>query len=773
MSQKTEVVITARDDTRAAIASAQRGLQSLSASAAGLKNSFAFLGSVGGLAGLIGGAGLASTVSTAINDLDKLNESAERLGVSVEDLSALNFAGKLSGVEFEDMTAALSKLSVKMKDAADGGKESGKLFEALGINVTDASGRLKSADAVFAEVADSFAGMEDGAGKTAIAVEAFGKSGSKLVPLLNEGAAGLEKMRKEGEQLGAVIDGKLSKQAAEFNDNLDRLKTVSSAAGIAIASELLPWLTKLSEEFLIGIKNADGFGNALLAYGTINPFKNTAENLTAVRGEIAKMEADLKDYGYIDEQRYNRKKTQLEYLKGIQLNEALANSAGNYGNEGRGATQSQAKREAPSLSDPDKPKKTGGGGSARAQADDAARLLESLREKIALNEADLQSTGKMTAAEKEAAKVKHLLETGTLKATGAQREAIFASLESLSVLEKSLAAQEEYRKALEGQESANLKSRQALIEQTEAAQKASDLYGLSASQINTVTESYLEEAIAMASLNGAYPEHIAFLEEELAMRKELGAALEDGDLKALLAGTKSAQEAARAAKVSTLDRALAAGKIDPKQYQEALEQIKGNVSELDEFTVSAARNMQSAFADFLFDPFAEGIDQMGYKFAQTVQRMAAEALAANLMKSLLGDYATGGKTGDNGILGGLVKSAGSFNWAGLFSFADGGIMTNAGAVPLRKYAGGGIANSPQMALFGEGDRPEAFVPLPDGRRIPVAMQGGGGSAQPQNIRIVNAFDNSVIGDYLGSSAGEKIIMNAVQRNAGAFRQALA
>ncbi|MGE3875784.1 MAG: hypothetical protein AB7F74_22755 [Parvibaculaceae bacterium] len=54
-------------------------------------------------------------------------------------------------------------------------------------------------------------------------------------------------------------------------------------------------------------------------------------------------------------------------------------------------------------------------------------------------------------------------------------------------------------------------------------------------------------------------------------------------------------------------------------------------------------------------------------------------------------------------------------------FANGGIMTNRGPVPLRSYAGGGIANSPQLAMYGEGSRPEAFVPLPDGRAIPVKL----------------------------------------------------
>lgn len=63
---------------------------------------------------------------------------------------------------------------------------------------------------------------------------------------------------------------------------------------------------------------------------------------------------------------------------------------------------------------------------------------------------------------------------------------------------------------------------------------------------------------------------------------------------------------------------------------------------------------------------------------------------------------------------------------GIGPFANGGIMTSEGPMPLRRYARGGVANSPQLAMFGEGAMPEAYVPLPDGRSIPVTMQGGGG-----------------------------------------------
>lgn len=71
---------------------------------------------------------------------------------------------------------------------------------------------------------------------------------------------------------------------------------------------------------------------------------------------------------------------------------------------------------------------------------------------------------------------------------------------------------------------------------------------------------------------------------------------------------------------------------------------------------------------------------------------------------------------------------------GVAPFATGGIMTPQGPVPLRSYARGGVAMAPQAAIFGEGSTPEAFVPLPDGRRIPVALRqypgipGGPGAA---------------------------------------------
>ena len=71
--------------------------------------------------------------------------------------------------------------------------------------------------------------------------------------------------------------------------------------------------------------------------------------------------------------------------------------------------------------------------------------------------------------------------------------------------------------------------------------------------------------------------------------------------------------------------------------------------------------------------------------------------------------------------GGIMEGVGSH--MPVSAFANGGVM---GGLPVHQYAIGGIARTPQLAVFGEGRGAEAFVPLPDGKSIPVKMDGSSG-----------------------------------------------
>lgn len=106
-----------------------------------------------------------------------------------------------------------------------------------------------------------------------------------------------------------------------------------------------------------------------------------------------------------------------------------------------------------------------------------------------------------------------------------------------------------------------------------------------------------------------------------------------------------------------------------------------------------------------------------------------------------------------------------------FFFANGGIMTANGPVPLNFYSRGGVANSPQLSVHGEGSMPEAYVPLPDGRSIPVTLQGGGGGGTTiiiENIDARGATDPQMVKKQVqdGIREAAPIIVEAARGKAG-------
>lgn len=322
---KTTITITARDDTRAALDRIRNSFAGINAAASRLT----LIGPA--LAGAFSGAAITAGIKSVIDGADQLQKASQKYGIAVEQLSALKYAGALADVSLEAIGTGLKKLSVNMADTAAGTGEAKDAFKALGISVTEAGGGLKSSDQVLGELADKFAGMEDGAGKTALAVKIFGRAGADLIPLLNQGSKGLADMKAEAEQLGAIVGGDLARASEQFNDNMTRLGKSAEAFKIALAQELLPTLNQFVEQLIIGRKHAGGFWEAIKNFGTINPFKNHQENLRTYADDLAKIERRLQfaigaDERAALEKDATRLRQRIGYLKEIAQLEALAGS---------------------------------------------------------------------------------------------------------------------------------------------------------------------------------------------------------------------------------------------------------------------------------------------------------------------------------------------------------------------------------------------------------------------------------------------------------------
>jgi len=215
------------------------GLKGLAGAAGGLS------GALGSLVPLATGAGLAAMAKGAIDAADNMNDLSQKTGVSVESLSKFQQAANASGTSIEGVGGAMIKLN---KGLAAGTGPAADALKALGLSATDASGKLKTTDAVMLEVADKFAKMPDGAGKTALALQLFGKAGADMIPLLNGGSKAIT-------DLSATMTGAFAKGADSLNDKLAALQGKLLGLGVNIGTALMPLLNVVTD-LVLNLANA-------------------------------------------------------------------------------------------------------------------------------------------------------------------------------------------------------------------------------------------------------------------------------------------------------------------------------------------------------------------------------------------------------------------------------------------------------------------------------------------------------------------------------------
>ena len=142
--------------------------------------------------------------------------------------------------------------------------------------------------------------------------------------------------------------------------------------------------------------------------------------------------------------------------------------------------------------------------------------------------------------------------------------------------------------------------------------------------------------------------------------------------------------------------------------QETLENAKSSTEGL--------KDAQQFFADGATNAFT-GIITGAKSAKEAIRDLAASFAEAGIKALLMGQGPLAGLFGTSSPGGGLGGLFGGL--FGSFKFAEGGVMTPSGPRHLARYAGGGVSD--KAAIFGEAG-PEAAVPLPDGRRIPVNLR---------------------------------------------------
>lgn len=530
----------------------------------------------------------------------------------------------------------------------------------------------------FKQLADIFVAIEEPETRAAVAAEALGKAWAGSAAGLSEGGKGFDALVQKGKALSGVTEESVAR-AAELNAKLDILKARASGAATELVNGMVPALTRVAED----MENAAQSGGVLAG-------------ILAGLGSALKQVFSGMEYG------------QSNFSKSQQIKDL---------EEKIGELQGKA----------DRAKKAGGGiindlvfgkpGEFDQQIAVAKNQIEALKKfgKESVGAKPGEEAAKKPPSD---AAIKGFLGGGS-KGGSKAGKAIDDGARLVEQLRDQIRAQQELTE----------------VEKLELA--------IADGKYKTASAANLAIARGYAETLDAIKANKAALEEEAEVSKKRLDVFAEGAR--VFESVRTPAEALEA-ELSRLLELMDAGAISLETFGRAASKAGEEMQRLDakteetndllnEFAKSAAQNIQTALADFLFDPFAEGMDGMVKRFGDAIKRMIAEAVAADLAKRLFGDL--GGK-GGSGQLGGWVGDGLGWLSKVLPSFAVG-----TDYVPHDMFA---KIHRGEAVLTKEENSARAS----GGHSIVVNLSMAGGSSSADARRAGGAIGREILGAIAGA-----------------------
>lgn len=211
----------------------------------------AFGGSMAAVGAAITGPIILAT-KTFMEFGDSVQKASLRAGISAEAMSELKYAAERAGAEMSDVEAAFRGMARTMDDAKMGLKTSVDAYDKLGLKVADLE--RKNPEERFLLIADALSRIQDPTQRAASAMEIFGKSGTKLMPMLADGAVGIEKLRARAQELGLTMSQEDADAAAKLTDIFADLKDSLRGVALQIGSAVAPTLQEFATRAIDAVK---------------------------------------------------------------------------------------------------------------------------------------------------------------------------------------------------------------------------------------------------------------------------------------------------------------------------------------------------------------------------------------------------------------------------------------------------------------------------------------------------------------------------------------
>jgi hypothetical protein len=227
------------------------------ASSAGISAGVLKAGLVGGVTAA--GAAIAAFGANSIDAFFDLGQEVLRFqrlsGTTAEEASALVAAADDMGLSTETTAKNVYQLARRLETTAPKLAEFGIQAQVGADGNTDMAATLLS-------VADAYVATADPARRAALLNAAFGRSGAEMIPLLEQGAAGIRALYESAEETGQILSQDEVDKAEDYRLAVDNLHDTVNEFALSIGSTLVPALTRVVDGLAGFIEKVGGLDGA-------------------------------------------------------------------------------------------------------------------------------------------------------------------------------------------------------------------------------------------------------------------------------------------------------------------------------------------------------------------------------------------------------------------------------------------------------------------------------------------------------------------------------
>ena len=183
-----------------------------------------------------------------VDYVKNIKDIQRETGATAKESSQLLYVTNRLGIQAEESSQIFGFLSKQIVATGKSADTSETALGKLGVTVKRADGSAKSFNEILLETADKFKKLPDGAEKTALALDLFGRSGKDMIPVLNLGSKGISDLQTQADKLGLTLNSNTITQISRLVESQKDLNESTTSLKIAIGETTAPVLTEFNNK---------------------------------------------------------------------------------------------------------------------------------------------------------------------------------------------------------------------------------------------------------------------------------------------------------------------------------------------------------------------------------------------------------------------------------------------------------------------------------------------------------------------------------------------